>query len=72
MVRLQIAVAHQRDQNVGVIAALGHGDVEMLHPLCDVGDDLGELRLSIRAVGPSANTRTGISYFLMRSTRPAR
>ena len=68
----EIAVAHQLDHDIGVVAGLGHGDVEMLHPLADVGDDLGELGLAVGGRLPSANTRTGLSYFRMRSTRPAR
>ena len=47
---VEIAVAHQLDQDVGGVAALGHGDVEMLDPLADVGDDFCELRLAVRAV----------------------
>ena len=46
----QIAVAHQLDHDIGAVAAVGHRDVEMLDPLADIGDHLGELRLAVRAV----------------------
>ena len=47
---IEIAVAHQLDQHVGALAALGHGDVEMLNAAGDVGDDFRELRLAVGAV----------------------
>jgi len=46
----QIAAAHQRDQDIGVLAGPGHGDVEMRDPPGDIGDDFLKLRLSIRAI----------------------
>ena len=47
---MEVAVAHQPDDDVGGVAAVRHGDVEMLDAACDVGDDFGELRLAVGAV----------------------
>src|SRR6185437_4041471 len=44
----QVAVAHQVDNDIGGVAAVRHGDVEMANALADIGDDPGELRLAIR------------------------
>ena len=40
-------IAHQRDQHIGVGFAARHGDVEMLHPRPDIGDDLDHLAAAI-------------------------
>ena len=69
----EIAVAHQRDHDIGVVDGGGHRDVEMLQSAC-------RCRRRLLPVAPfdrdgwrrSANTRTGPSYLRMRSTRPAR
>ena len=47
---VEITVPHQLDHDVGVLAAIGHGDVEMLHMPGDLADDLGELRFPVAAV----------------------
>ena len=47
---MEVAVAHQLDQHIGVFAGLGHGDVEMLNARGDVGHDFRELRLAVGAV----------------------
>jgi hypothetical protein len=46
---IEIAVAHQLHKYIGVVAIVGHGDVEMLHPARDVGDDLGDLSFAVGA-----------------------
>ena len=45
----EVAVAHQLHRDVGVVALVGHRDVEMLDALPDVGDDLRQLRLAVGA-----------------------
>jgi hypothetical protein len=44
----QIAVAHQIDGDIGGVAAVSHGDVEMRNSRANIGDHPGKLRLSIR------------------------
>ena len=45
----EIAVAHQRHDDVGVVALVGHGDIEVADARADVGDDGGDLRACGRA-----------------------
>ena len=56
---IEIAVAHQLDQHIGVVIVSGHGDVEMLNTGCDIGHDSRELRLAVGtgAVGEHPHRR---------------
>ena len=47
MVRREIAVAHQRHDDLGVVAIAGHRDVEIADARADVGDDRGDLRAAV-------------------------
>ena len=43
----EVAVAHQRDDDLGVVAPAGHGDIEIADARADVGDDRGDLRAAV-------------------------
>ncbi len=57
---LKIAIMDQRDEGVGVVAPVRHGNVEMLHAHRDVADHLAELHLPVgpgRAVDKDTHRR---------------
>ncbi len=47
MVRDEIPVAHQRHVDLGLVALVGHGDVEIANMGADIGDDRGDLRAAV-------------------------
>src|SRR3954471_2890090 len=44
----EVAVMHQRHDDLGVFAPAGHGDVEVPDPRANVGNNGGDLRAAIR------------------------